>query len=139
MSLLDLPVRRRHGEQRDTHRLVSRLSAAMLNEVHLERRAGGWLERRPLAAGEPGRAVGSEIPVADGSATDVIGWIESLNPTSVRLVTTVPAARVIERSMIIAARRAPPAAGGPHPRRISAHDVQRHALRELVGVARAAG
>ena len=30
--------------------------------------------------------------------------------------------------MIIAARRAPAAAGGPHPRRISARDVQRHAL-----------
>ena len=30
--------------------------------------------------------------------------------------------------MIIAARRAPAAAGGPHPRRISAREVQRHAL-----------
>jgi GNAT superfamily N-acetyltransferase len=31
--------------------------------------------------------------------------------------------------MIIAARRAPAAAGGPDPRRIPAHDVQRHTLR----------
>jgi N-acetylglutamate synthase len=64
----------------------------------------------------------------DGSATDVVGWIEALHPTSVQLATLDPAARVIERSMIIAARRAPAAASGPHPRRISAHDVQRHAL-----------
>jgi GNAT superfamily N-acetyltransferase len=64
----------------------------------------------------------------DGSATDVVGWIEALNLTSVRLVTTAPAVTVIARSMIIAARRAPPAAGGPDPRRIPAHDVQRHAL-----------
>ena len=35
---------------------------------------------------------------------------------------------VIERSMIIAARRAPAAAGGPDPRRISAADLQRHTL-----------
>ena len=35
---------------------------------------------------------------------------------------------VIERSKIIAARRVPAAAGGPDPRRISAADLQRHAL-----------
>src|SRR5215211_4455650 len=64
MSLLDLPVRRRHGEQRDTHCLVSLLSAAMLTEVHLEGRAGGWLERRPAGCGAPGRALGSEISIA---------------------------------------------------------------------------
>jgi N-acetylglutamate synthase len=64
----------------------------------------------------------------DGSATDAVGWIEVLNPTSVRLATADRAMTVIERSMIIAARRAPPAAGGPHPRRISAREVQRHAL-----------
>jgi ribosomal protein S18 acetylase RimI-like enzyme len=64
----------------------------------------------------------------DGSASDVVGWIEVLNPTSVRLATTDRAITVIERSMIIAARRAPAAAGGPHPRQISAREVQRHAL-----------
>jgi N-acetylglutamate synthase len=82
----------------------------------------------PLAAAHPGERWVVRFQLPDGSATDVVGWIDALNPTSVRLMTTVPAVRVIERSMIIAARRAPPAAGGPHPRRISAHDVQRHAL-----------
>ena len=82
----------------------------------------------PLAVAHPGERWVVRFHLPDGSATDVVGWIEALNPTSIRLVTTVPASRVIERSVIVAARRAPPAVGGPHPRRISAHDVQRHAL-----------
>ena len=82
----------------------------------------------PLAVAHPGERWVVRFRLPDGSATDVVGWIEALNPTSVRLVTTVPASRVIERSVIVAARRAPPAVGGPHPRRIPAHDVQRHAL-----------
>src|SRR4029453_12778040 len=62
-----------------------------------------------------------------GAWTDVIGWIYVMDPISVRLVT-IDATQVIERSMIIAARRAPAAAGGPDPRRISAHELQQHAL-----------
>jgi RimJ/RimL family protein N-acetyltransferase len=38
------------------------------------------------------------------------------------------AARVIERAAIVVARRAPAAAGGRHPRRISAETLERHAL-----------
>jgi GNAT superfamily N-acetyltransferase len=87
----------------------------------------------PLAAAHPGERWVVRFRLPDGSATDAIGWIEALDPTSVRLVTSVPAVSVIERSLIIAARRTPPAAGGPHPRRISAHDVQRHALHGWLG------
>ena len=82
----------------------------------------------PLAAACLGERWVVRYWLPDGSATDIVGWIEALHPTSVQLATVDPAVRVIERSMIIAARRAPAAAGGPHPRRISAHDVQRHAL-----------
>lgn len=64
-----------------------------------------------------------------GPATDVIGWIETLDSGTVRLITIDTPSQVIDRSMIIAARRAPAAPGGPDPRRISAHDLQRHALR----------
>ena len=101
----------------------------MLTEVHLERRVwwlvGAATRWRRRSRGERW-VVRFRLP--DGSATDVVGWIEVLNPTSVRLATTDRAITVIERSMIIAARRAPAAAGGPHPRRISAREVQRHAL-----------
>jgi ribosomal protein S18 acetylase RimI-like enzyme len=82
----------------------------------------------PLAAAQPGERWVVRFQLPDGSATDVVGWIEALNPTSVRLVTAVPTVTVIERSVIIAARRGPAAASGPHPRRISAEHVQRHAL-----------
>jgi GNAT superfamily N-acetyltransferase len=64
-----------------------------------------------------------------GAATDVIGWIEALDSVTIRLTTIDAPAQIIDRSMIIAARRAPAASGGGDPRRISAHDLQRHALR----------
>jgi len=63
-----------------------------------------------------------------GLATDVIGWIEALDSVTVRLITHDATAHIIDRSMIIAARRAPAAPGGGDPRRISAHDLQRHTL-----------
>ncbi|HET8915185.1 MAG TPA: GNAT family N-acetyltransferase [Propionibacteriaceae bacterium] len=81
----------------------------------------------PLAAALLGERWVVRRRLPDGSATDVIGWIDLLDPASVRLVTP-DIAQVIERSMIIAARRAPAAAGGPDPRRISARELQRHAL-----------
>lgn len=82
----------------------------------------------PLAVARPGERWVVRCWLPDGSATDVVGWIDALHPTSVQLATLDHPARGIQRSMIIVARRAPAAAGGPHPRRISAHDVQRHAL-----------
>jgi N-acetylglutamate synthase len=82
----------------------------------------------PLAVARIGERWVVRCWLPDGSATDVVGWIDALHPTSVQLATLDHPARVIQRSMIIVARRAPAAAGGPHPRRISAHDVQRHAL-----------
>jgi N-acetylglutamate synthase len=81
----------------------------------------------PLATAAPGQRWVVRYRLPDGSATDVIGWIDVLDPTSVRLAT-IDAAQLIERSMIIAARRAPAAAGGPDPRRVSAQELQRHAL-----------
>lgn len=63
-----------------------------------------------------------------GPATDVIGWIEALDPVMVRLTTIDATAKIIDRSMIIAARRAPAAPGGGDPGRISAQDLQRRTL-----------
>jgi GNAT superfamily N-acetyltransferase len=81
----------------------------------------------PLARALPGERWVLRCRLPDGSATDVIGWIDVLDPTSIRL-KTIDATQLIERSMIIAARRVPAAPGGPDPRRISAHELQRHAL-----------
>ncbi|HET8915690.1 MAG TPA: GNAT family N-acetyltransferase [Propionibacteriaceae bacterium] len=99
-----------------------------MSKVHL-RKAGLMAGRSsdPLATALPGERWVLRCRLPDGSATDVIGWIDIVDPTSVRLVN-VDAAQVIERYMIIAARRAPAAAGGLDPGRISAHALQRHAL-----------
>jgi N-acetylglutamate synthase len=117
------------GEQRSIHRLVSRLSETFLTEVH-GGRAGLVAEQRPdpLAGALPNERWVVRYWLPGGEATDVIGWIEALDATTVRLSAVASPSQVVQRSMIIAARRAPAAAGGPDPRRISAHDVQRHTV-----------
>src|SRR6187200_1027771 len=130
MSLLDLLGVVANGEQRDIHLLVSRFLSALLTKVRV-RKAGLVTGRRrnPLANALPEERWSVRYWLPGGPATDVIGWIEALDTTTVRLATLDSASQVIERSMIIAARRAPAAAGGPDPQRISAHEVQQHALR----------
>ncbi len=64
----------------------------------------------------------------DGSATDLTGWLDSLTPETVRLTTVDQQSHVVERAAVIVARRAPPARGGPDPRRVSAADLERRTL-----------
>ncbi len=106
----------------------------MLTKVQ-QRKAGLVAGRRsdPLAGALPGQRWVVRYWLPDGSATDVIGWVETLDPTSVRLSSIDQASHVILRSTIIAARHAPAAAGGPDPRRISAAVLQRHALLGWLG------
>jgi RimJ/RimL family protein N-acetyltransferase len=101
----------------------------MLTKVQ-QRKAGLVAGRKsdPLTGALPGERWVVRRLLPDGSATDVIGWVEALDATSVRLSSIDQHLHVIERSKIIAARRVPAAAGGPDPRRISAADLQRHAL-----------
>ena len=129
MSLLDFAMCVvAPGEQRDPHRLVSRVWAAMITKVHLgEASLVAGRSSDPLATAVPGQRWVVRYRLPDGSATDVVGWIDVLDAVSVRLAT-IDAAQLIERSMIIAARRVPGAAGGPDPRRVSAQELQRHAL-----------
>ena len=130
MSLLDFAcVFPASGEQRNIHRLVSRLSETFLTEVH-GGRADLVAEHRPhpLAGALPNERWVVRYWLPGGEATDVIGWIEALDATTVRLSVVDSPSQVVQRSVIIAARRAPAAAGGPDPRRISAHDVQRHTV-----------
>jgi GNAT superfamily N-acetyltransferase len=119
-----------YGEQRDIHRLVSRLLKAFLIKVIL-RKAGPVAARRrkPVDGALPDERWSVRYWLPGGTASDVIGWIETVDETTVRLATLDSSTQVIPRSMIIAARRAPAAAGGPDPRRIPAHELQRHAVR----------
>jgi N-acetylglutamate synthase len=101
----------------------------MLTKVQ-QRKAGLVAGRKsdPLAGALPGERWVVRYWLPDGSATDVIGWIEALDASSVRLSSIDQHLHVIDRSKIIAARHVPAAAGGPDPRRIAAADLQRHAL-----------
>ena len=111
------------------HRLVSRLSEALLTKVQVRKASLVAAPRRdPLAGALLDERWVVRYWLPGGPATDVIGWIEALDSVTVRLTTSDETAQIIDRSMIIAARRAPAASGGGDPRRISAHDLQRHML-----------
>jgi N-acetylglutamate synthase len=85
--------------------------------------AAGWL----AGASEGERwVVRHRLP--DGSATDLVGWLQDLSSESVQLATSDGQLHRIERSAVVAARRAPPAAGGGDPRRIPPAELERIAL-----------
>ena len=77
--------------------------------------------------------------LADGSATDVIGWVERIDPTTVSIVTSAGAEVEVPAAAIIVARRAPAAAGGPDPLRTSAEELERHALPGWLGLSEPLG
>ena len=101
----------------------------MLIQVHGRKADSLGAERGdPLANAVPDERWAVRYRLPGGQATDVIGWIQALDPSTVQLTAVDSSAHVIDRSMIIAARRAPAAAGGPDPLRISAVDLQRRVL-----------
>lgn len=66
--------------------------------------------------------------LADGSATDVVGWLVSLDDLGVALEVEGGDSVAVDRSAIILARRAPSARGGPEPGRTTAEDLEWAAL-----------
>jgi N-acetylglutamate synthase len=66
--------------------------------------------------------------LADGSATDLIGWVELVTAETVRLWTIQTGTTTLQRSAVILARRAPAAPGGADPVRVPADELERHAL-----------
>ena len=82
----------------------------------------------PLAAARPGErwVVRSRLP--DGSATDLIGWLDQLAPGHLHLTSGDAQRHVVARADVVAARRAPAAPGGPPPERTSAEELEGHAL-----------
>jgi len=67
--------------------------------------------------------------LSNGSATDVIGWVDGLTAEEIRVSEVGGRVRRIARSGIVAARAAPPAPGGPDPLRTPANELERHTLR----------
>jgi ribosomal protein S18 acetylase RimI-like enzyme len=82
----------------------------------------------PLDAARPGERWVIRTRLPDGSATDVVGWIDDLGPQAVRVAIDARSRVVVDRTSVIIARRAPAARGGVDPRRVSAEDLERHAL-----------
>ena len=66
--------------------------------------------------------------LGDGSATDVIGWIRAVDDTAISIQPAGADVVEIAAGSVITARRAPAAAGGGPPRRISAEALERVAL-----------
>jgi len=81
-----------------------------------------------LGAAVPGERWVIRYRLTDGSATDLIGWLDAVSPEAVQLTTVDQQRHAVPRSAIIATRRAPAAQGGPDPRRVSAADLERWAL-----------
>jgi ribosomal protein S18 acetylase RimI-like enzyme len=75
----------------------------------------------------------------DGSATDVIGWLDWVTSTEVGLSTIDQAVHVLDRSTVLLARRAPAARGAPPPDRVSAAELERHSVRGWLALAEPLG
>jgi len=75
----------------------------------------------------------------DGRATDLIGWLDRLDPDELRLADAGGELHRVVRSTVVAARRVPVARGGPDPMRTTAEDLQRVALPAWLALAEPLG
>ena len=86
----------------------------------------GEQPHRLLAGATPGERWVIRRRLAGGSATDLTGWLDALDDEAAHLTTADGTFHTVRRAAVVAARRAPAAAGGPHPGRIPAADLERH-------------
>lgn len=76
----------------------------------------------------PGERLVARCLLPDDSATDVVGWVEAVDASSVVLIDQDGQQVTLARTHIIAARRAPAARGGRDPRRTTAEELEQIAL-----------
>jgi ribosomal protein S18 acetylase RimI-like enzyme len=81
-----------------------------------------------LVPARPGERWVIRRRLPDGSAADVLGWVDALTATSVRVTTAEGHTYEVDRAEVVAARRVPAAAGGPDPRRVSAEALEQITL-----------
>jgi ribosomal protein S18 acetylase RimI-like enzyme len=93
----------------------------------------------PLSAAGLGERWVLRIRQPDGSAADVIGWLDAVRPTEVAVSTIDQTVHVLDRSTVLLARRAPPARGAPPPQRVSAVEVERRGVSGWLALAEPLG
>jgi GNAT superfamily N-acetyltransferase len=93
----------------------------------------------PLAAARLGERWVLRVRQPDGSATDVIGWLDSVTSTEVRVTTIDRAVHLLDRSTVLLARRAPAARGAPPPDRVSAAELEHRSVRGWLALAEPLG
>jgi ribosomal protein S18 acetylase RimI-like enzyme len=89
----------------------------------------------PLTAAGRGERWVLRVRQADGSATDVVGWLNSVTSSEVAITTVDQTVHRLHRSAILLARRAPPARGAPPPERVSSAELERHCVRGWLALA----
>jgi GNAT superfamily N-acetyltransferase len=79
----------------------------------------------PLSAAGLGQRWVLRVRQPDGSATDVVGWLDSVTSSQVGVTTIDQTKHVLDRANVLLARRAPFARGAPPPDRVSAVELER--------------
>jgi GNAT superfamily N-acetyltransferase len=82
----------------------------------------------PLASARVGERWVVRVRLADGSATDLVGWVDSVDVEAVVVTSPDRPPQIVRRSTVLVARRAPAARGAPHPRRVSVTELERRML-----------
>jgi GNAT superfamily N-acetyltransferase len=93
----------------------------------------------PLSSAGLGQRWVLRLRQPDGSATDVVGWLDSVSATEVAVTTVDQTRHVLDRADVLLARRAPPARGGPPPDRVSAVEVERRSVSGWLALAEPLG
>jgi N-acetylglutamate synthase len=93
----------------------------------------------PLTAAGRGERWVLRVRQPDGSATDVVGWLDSITATEVAVSTIDQTRHVVARAAVLLARRAPAARGAPPPDRVSAAELERHSVRGWLAIAEPLG
>jgi N-acetylglutamate synthase len=93
----------------------------------------------PPTAADLGERWVLRVRQPDGSATDVVGWLDSVTSTEVVVTTVDQTVHRLDRSAVLLARRAPTARGAPPPGRVSAAELERHSVRGWLAVAEPLG
>ncbi len=97
------------------------------------------LSEDPLASAGLGQRWVLRVRQPDGSAADVVGWLDSVTDSDVSVITVDQIRHVLDRSTVLLARRAPAARGAPPPERVGPAELERHCISGWLALAEPLG